>query len=346
MTRVKWFMSDLHACGYVRAEALAREVNQQYPNVAVDCKTECLLSDMYKTNVAVWQRSHSSQMLRWMQIARGQGVRVIYDIDDDMFNMPPEFKEPYDFYLRPDVREGLRACMQAADIVTVTTSELAESLAKVIPGKQWWVVENYLDVDKWQAAYARRVTGSYGRKEVTIGWMASGSHQIDAPLVADALRRVMEAFDFVRLHFIGWIGFAQIGEWAQKYKDRIRVEPWVDVSVLPEVMADFDIGIAPLVDNQFNRCKSSIKALQYWALGVPIVASPLPCYKGAVTDGADGWLCTTPDEWTTALSTLCDDATRRAGMGANGRAKLLAKHDMAQNCVHWVRLFERLVAGK
>jgi len=124
---------------------------------------------------------------------------------------------------------------------------------------------------------------------VTIGWMASGSHTIDAPLVIPAIKRIMKEYPNVKLHLIGWVGWEQLGQEFNEHKERIKVEPWTNIVMLPQVMADIDIGIAPLVDNLFNRAKSNIKWLQYAALGSPCVASDLAPYQD-IQNGVDGFV--------------------------------------------------------
>ncbi len=71
---------------------------------------------------------------------------------------------------------------------------------------------------------------------------------------------------------------------------------------------DCDIFIAPLIDNQFNRCKSAIKYLEYSALGVPGVYSRLSPYSSVVKHGENGFLASTLEEW----ETYPDDADRDA----------------------------------
>jgi len=200
-----------------------------------------------------------------------------------------------------------------------------------------FVVENALDVDSWQRVYAEKQISDGAL--VTIGWLASGSHAIDAPLVMPALERLLEERKNVRLHFIGWIGFESMSDGMKKHKERIQVEPWVDIAVLPRAMADFDIGLAPVVDNAFNRAKSSIKALQYWALGIPLVASPLAPYE-LLEDGGDGYLVATPEEWYEKLLGLVDDQEKRRRMGNRGRLRLIRDHDIRDHAADWLRVFE------
>jgi glycosyltransferase involved in cell wall biosynthesis len=83
----------------------------------------------------------------------------------------------------------------------------------------------------------------------------------------------------------------------------------------------WDIGIAPLADTPFNRCKSAIKALDYAAIGLPMLASDRTVYRDTLADGPGGWLL--PDNenaWFVALARLVRDAGLRRRLSDGARA--------------------------
>lgn len=332
-----WYMSDLFACGHIRGEVVARELNQRFTNHSMICKTDIMLSDYFWANVMVFQRANSQLLLQKMRMAKDFGIKTIYDIDDDVFNTPPGFQKPYDFYSRPDVQEAITQLMNTADAATCSTYELAKSLAPRIPLKPKFVLENALDAFMWDAIYHEKQTQK--KDTVTLGWMASGSHVIDAPLVRDVLKTLMHDYPNLRIHCIGWIGFNELG--LEEYKDRITVDGWVEISDLPRAMMDFDIGLAPVADNPFNRSKSNIKWLQYSALGIPTVASPLPPYKD-IRHGKDGLLATEnrPGSWEDCLRSLIESESYRKQMGADARLCLIQKWDMRNNIGQWLDVFD------
>jgi len=228
--------------------------------------------------------------------------------------------------------------MQAADAVTVSTYPLAMSVKKVVgPNKPIFVVPNFLDFDKWETPYAIRETEP--RDTVTIGWMASKSHKIDVPLVSDGLQRIMAEYKNVRLSLIGWIDNGDM-PWAGQYNGRVQMHDWVEISMLPYAMKDFDIGLAPLVDNAFNRAKTNLKWIQLAALGIPCVASPLAPYE-TIRDGRDGVLVKDGD-WYGALAGLLDDKEKRIQIGLEARRTALAEWDLRKNAGKWVEIFKRV----
>jgi glycosyltransferase involved in cell wall biosynthesis len=75
-----------------------------------------------------------------------------------------------------------------------------------------------------------------------------------------------------------------------------------------------------LADTPFNRCKSALKALDYAAMGLPILASDSAVYRGSPADGPAGWLV--PDDtdaWFVALARLVRDSALRRQLAAQAR---------------------------
>jgi glycosyltransferase involved in cell wall biosynthesis len=87
-------------------------------------------------------------------------------------------------------------------------------------------------------------------------------------------------------------------------------------------IANFDIGIMPLLDEPFARGKCGYKLIQYMACGLPVVASPVGVNSQIVEHGVNGFLADTPEQWEHALQTLLTDASLRQRMGQAGRAKV------------------------
>jgi glycosyltransferase involved in cell wall biosynthesis len=93
-----------------------------------------------------------------------------------------------------------------------------------------------------------------------------------------------------------------------------------------EDLCSFDAGIMPLPDNDWTRGKSGCKAVQYLAVGVPAICSPVGVATEIIRPGANGFLARTTDEWTEALARLLDDPDLRRTLGENGRAMVVEKY--------------------
>lgn len=83
-------------------------------------------------------------------------------------------------------------------------------------------------------------------------------------------------------------------------------------------LASFDVGLMPLPDTDWARGKCGFKLLQYFAAGVPAVASPIGVNRSLI-GSARGRLASTPEDWISALEALVEDPQERAERGAAAR---------------------------
>jgi len=106
--------------------------------------------------------------------------------------------------------------------------------------------------------------------------------------------------------------------------NRIRFIRWS-----PDVEADalhqFDVGIMPLPDNEWSRGKCSLKMLQYMAVGLPVVVSPVGLNQEILEMGTIGRAARTADDWVSALRELQRDRDLRIRLGCEGR-RIVEQH--------------------
>jgi glycosyltransferase involved in cell wall biosynthesis len=87
-----------------------------------------------------------------------------------------------------------------------------------------------------------------------------------------------------------------------------------------------DVGLMPLHDTPRARGKCAFKALQYMAVGTPVVLSPVGMNADVVRDGVDGFHATTPQEWQEKLTRLITDAPLRERMGRAARETVASRY--------------------
>ncbi len=119
--------------------------------------------------------------------------------------------------------------------------------------------------------------------------------------------------------------------------------PWRE---LPEVLRDLDVNLAPLAPGAtFNQAKSAIKWLEAALCATPTVASPTGPYRQAVTDGIDGRLAGTVEEWVDALDALLDDEAGRQSMGARAHRHALLGWSPALQGERYRRILDQIVVA-
>jgi glycosyltransferase involved in cell wall biosynthesis len=106
-----------------------------------------------------------------------------------------------------------------------------------------------------------------------------------------------------------------------------------------------DIALAPLPDNPFTRGKCSFKILEYFATGLPIVASPIGTNKDYITENRTGLFATTIPQWIKQITKLIENPELRKQMAHQARIQV-DKFDtsvIGQRLISIIKNLNRLV---
>lgn len=89
-----------------------------------------------------------------------------------------------------------------------------------------------------------------------------------------------------------------------------------------EDLLRFHIGLMPLNDDIISRGKCGFKAIQYMALGIPPLVSPVGVNTDIVQDEANGFICEEEKEWEETLEKLLLQPGLRKEIGKAARTKI------------------------
>lgn len=163
--------------------------------------------------------------------------------------------------------------------------------------------------------YSPAVSRTPGK--VRIGWSGSSSTNIYClPILKPILELLSKELDFEFLVIsnedpkINWEGV------------QTKFLPWsaeTEVSNLQLI----DIGLMPLNDSPFERGKCGLKAIQYMALGIPALVSPVGVNGLIVTHNKDGFHCLDNSEWLKYLRLLISDRSLCSKLGTEARSKVV-----------------------
>lgn len=105
-------------------------------------------------------------------------------------------------------------------------------------------------------------------------------------------------------------------------------------------LSRFDIGLMPLAADQWSEGKCGFKALQYMALGIPAVVSPVGVNKTIVNHGINGFHCKNESDWEKNITKLIYDTQLRKELGERGRKKVQTQFSVDANAATFLGLFE------
>lgn len=106
-----------------------------------------------------------------------------------------------------------------------------------------------------------------------------------------------------------------------------------------EDLAAIDIGIMPLPDDEWTKGKCGFKALQYMAMGIPALVSPVAVNRIIVQNGQNGFWCSGDEEWIEKISVLIEDVALRKQLGAKARIFVEQHYSVNSNAENFIQLF-------
>lgn len=239
----------------------------------------------------------SARHLKALEIyRRHSGAFCIAEADDLITEIPRA--SPLYHVIGKDARDYFRQSLRLADRLVVTTEPLALAYADYC--QEVRVAKNYLPGHLWNhLTPTRRPTG-----KPRVGWAGSISHLGDLALLDEIVKTLAKEVD--------WVFFGACRRDLLPYvKETFNGVPF---DQYPGTLAGMglDLAIAPLENNSFNECKSSLKLLEYGILGYPVVCSNSPPYRGdfpvkRVPNTAKAWIAAIRER----IHDL--DATRKEG---------------------------------
>jgi glycosyltransferase involved in cell wall biosynthesis len=171
---------------------------------------------------------------------------------------------------------------------------------------------------------------------VAVGWVGTSSTTRYLAEVRGALRRARTAVPDLRVELIGG-GRVPLDV---PYVNR----PWSIASEASD-LTRFDIGIMPLPDSEWTRGKGGYKLLQYMALGIPSVASPIGINADLIEDDVNGFHAWREDDWVGRLVHLAEDPSLRRRLGTTGRELAETRYSLRVAAPRMAQLLTQVSRG-
>ena len=272
-----------------------------------------------------------------LEAALGMGKPVIYELDDDLFAIP-RGTPGSDYYRDPARFAQLERYVSRASLVRVYSEALRARIAPVNPRVHR--VDALVDWDLVPATPAPRAPGPL---KIVYATSRTVDH-LAAIFMADLCRLL----DVYRGRVEAW--FCGYGPASLAGRADVHVVDFVedyDAFFRRFASSGFDIGLAPLPDEEFYRAKSDNKFREYAASRIAGIYSDMVVYRHCVEHGRTGLLVPdVPDGWYAAMARLVEDDGLRKRIQDEAAAYARAHYGMRQAAEAWLTDIDAVSAGR
>jgi glycosyltransferase involved in cell wall biosynthesis len=259
-------------------------------------------------NTVIFQKTYSRYHLLLLLWARLLGKKVFLDIDDapSRINKKNTLKNfSYMVWFSTNVFCGSHNLIKLVDSIKKKKALFIPTAVKL---------ENYNPIDKRNS-------------KICIGWVGNGKHyQKDLIQLLVEPLKILSQRHQIRFKLIGACAveslYSVFGAIKNLELDFIDELNWSGDDVVGLALSDVDIGVYPLLNNDFNNLKCGFKALEYMAMKIPVVSSPITVNKEIVSDKENGYLVNSSLEWVEAIEDLILNKQKRTSYGVNGLTKV------------------------
>lgn len=159
------------------------------------------------------------------------------------------------------------------------------------------------------------------REGVCIGWSGSIT-------TIQHFEYAIPALKTIKAKYKDLVYFKVIGDANYKNEELgINGLAWVKDTEI-EDLSEIEIGIMPLPNDEWSKGKCGLKGLQYMALGIATLMSPVGVNSEIIKHGENGFLPKTEDEWVSQISLLIENKNLRESVAQAGRKTVVEKYSV------------------
>lgn len=244
--------------------------------------------------------------------------RVLFDFDDAIYTRPGK---SFSRFTQFKVRRRFHFWLRHADVVTTPNEFLARYARR--HGAAVEIVPMALDLETWRPA-PDKSTG-----EITLGWAG-------APVNV----HLLEGLDAVLTALLAKFPQAKLAVFSGQ-KPRLscpfEYHPFRPGGE-PEFVRSLDIGLLPLLDEEYSHGKSPIKALQYLASGIPVVGNVVGA-TAEVLNKSNSLGVHSEEDWTVALESLIRNPDLAKNLGRSGRRQVEKTNSFSDVAARLLKIF-------
>ena len=261
--------------------------------------------EILRYDVIIFQKTFSRYHLLLLIYSRILGKKVFVDIDDAPSRINKKRTLKNFEYM---VKYSTKVFCGSDNLVTYVNS-IEKNKALLVPTS--------IKIENYQPSEILNTT-------ICIGWIGNGKHYQDD--LIQLLKKPLTTLSQRHSLKFKLIGACNVPELYSTFNNIENLEisfissiDWADQRAVSYELSEIDIGLYPLLDNNFNEFKCGFKALEYMALKIPVVSSEVSINKKIVVNNVNGYLVNTSKEWIEVLEKLISSKNLRDTLGENGR---------------------------
>ncbi|MFB0562884.1 MAG: glycosyltransferase family 4 protein [Candidatus Lokiarchaeia archaeon] len=237
--------------------------------------------------------------------------KLVFDFDDAIFLVPPKRKSLlYNFRYKNSIPRILRM----SDYVIAGNEYLKRYALRF--NRNVEVIPTAIDTETYFVKKKAK------KDRINIGWIGSRSTIFYFDRLGNVLRALAKKYD-ICLTVIG------TGDYRIDGVETV-IRPWRLEREISDLQC-FDIGVAPVINDDWALGKCGCKVIQYIGVGIPAVASPVGINGEIINDGVNGFLAGSDQEWIEKLSQLIENEALRQRFGLMGRKTVEEKYSVKVN---------------
>lgn len=261
-------------------------------------------------------------LFEWI-IAKLLRKKIVYDFDDAIW--VPVVSDANKIIRGIKCFYKIKSICKWAAVISVGNSFLASFAAKYNANVR--IIPTVVDTEN---AHNTMKPLAATQQVPVVGWTGTHSTLKYLQIVLPALKTIQQKINFA------FIVIADIDP--QLTIEQYRFIKWNKETEIEDLLK-MDIGLMPLTDDELSKGKCGFKAIQYMALGIPPVVSPVGVNKDIVEDGVNGYTCITATDWVAKIQLLLADSAARTKMGAVAKKLIEEKFSVKATQHLFMQLF-------
>ena len=290
----------------------------------------CLNFLQFATTVLFYRIPNTRVTNCYIDEALRLGLKIGYDIDDPIFDEEVYANNKNLEALSKHEKKNLlknthiyKAFMQKCDFVITSTPGMIEVIKRHTnrPVLLW---RNLIDSETLNAYTYSTETyfPTLENQKFVISYMSgSRAHEADFYQVFDALHQVLtENKEIVRLNIVGYANYGK--ELKKRFPNQVKILPFSDYYTYLSNYRDIDLNIIPLVQDEFNNCKSAIRMMEAALFEVPSMISSIGDFKNLIINKQNGILIKKPSNWYHQMTYYINHKQELKAIGKNAKISI------------------------